>query len=431
MSIDTSSYNISEKLTYKSAGVDIEKGDNFVDTIKKITKNNTIGLYGNVFDVSSLGMKNPVLVSGTDGVGTKLKLAFRANKHDTIGIDLVAMCVNDILCHGAKPVFFLDYLANSSVDVTILEQIIIGINEGCKLAGCELAGGETAEMPDIYKVGEYDLAGFVVGAVEKERMLPSKNIQEGDCLIALPSSGIHSNGFSLVNAVLEKVGENSTELLEKLLTPTKIYVKEVLDFIDFDAKNNTPNGDEIDVSPYKTKDCKFRITIKNEKFAKQLSDEINASRTRLQDGSFSKALSSIGISTNDRNCYVSGNGTILHIYTTNETSANEIHSGIVAKYQNKNGAIKGLAHITGGGLYANAMRIIPNDLDLAIDYSAIRTPEIFHWLQKNGNIETAEMFKVFNMGIGMVVVCEKKNAEKVLAGFEGSYIFGEVVSKVK
>lgn len=313
-----------KKLTYKSAGVDIEKGDNFVESIKKITKNNTIGLFGNMLDVSSLGMKNPVLVSGTDGVGTKLKLAFRANKHDTIGIDLVAMCVNDILCHGAKPIFFLDYLANSSVDVSILEQIIIGINEGCKLAGCELAGGETAEMPDIYKTGEYDLAGFVVGAVEKSQMLPSKNIKAGDCLIALPSSGVHSNGFSLVNAVLEKTGENSQELLEKLLTPTKIYAKEVLDFI--------ANGSEI----------------------------------------------------------------------------------------------KGLAHITGGGLYSNTMRIIPSELDLKINYDSIQTPEIFHWIQKNGNIDTQEMFKVFNMGIGMVVVCEKADAKKVLAGFEGSYIFGEV-----
>ena len=414
------------KLTYKSAGVDIEKGDNFVESIKKITKNNTIGLFGNMFDISSLGMKNPVLVSGTDGVGTKLKLAFRANKHDTIGIDLVAMCVNDILCHGAKPIFFLDYLANSSVDVSILEQIIIGINEGCKLAGCELAGGETAEMPDIYKNGEYDLAGFVVGAVEKSQMLPSKNIHTGDCLIALPSSGIHSNGFSLVNAVLEKVGENSGELLEKLLTPTKIYVKEVMDFIALDVQNNTPSSDVIDVSPYKTKDCKYRITIKDENYAKQLSDEIHAARTKMQDGSFAKALCSIGIPTNDRNCYVSGNGTILHIYATDTTSASEVHHGIVTKYQNQNGAIKGLAHITGGGLYSNTMRIIPNGLDLKIDYSTIKTPEIFHWIQKNGDIETAEMFKVFNMGIGMVVVCEKADAKKVLAGFEGSYIFGEV-----
>ena len=316
--------NYEQQLTYKQAGVDIEKGDSFVESIKKITKNNSIGLFGNVFDVSSLGMKNPVLVSGTDGVGTKLKLAFKLNKHNTIGIDLVAMCVNDILCHGAKPLFFLDYLANSSVEVSVLEEIIIGINEGCKQAGCELAGGETAEMPDIYKKSEYDLAGFVVGAVEKDRMLPSKSIKAKDVLIALPSSGVHSNGFSLVHAVLNKTGENSKELLEKLLTPTKIYVKEVL------------------------------------------------------------------------------------------------------ACMKKHSHIKGLAHITGGGLYANAMRIIPQGLDLEINYSAIKTPEIFSWIQKNGNIQTEEMFKVFNMGIGMVVVAEKTHATELLGEFEGSYIFGEV-----
>lgn len=314
----------SENLTYKSTGVDIEKGDNFVDTIKRITKNSTIGLFGNVFDISSLGMQNPVLVSGTDGVGTKLKLAFKLNKHDTIGIDLVAMCVNDILCHGAKPIFFLDYLANSNVDVKALEQIIIGINEGCRQAGCELAGGETAEMPGIYQKGEYDLAGFVVGAVEKNRMLPSKNIQKSNVLIALPSSGVHSNGFSLVNAVLEKTGETSKELLEKLMTPTTIYVKEVLNILE-----KTP-------------------------------------------------------------------------------SANA------------------LAHITGGGLYSNSMRVIPKGLDLEIDYSAIRTPDVFHWVQKHGNITAEEMFKVFNMGIGMVIVAEKSHAEEILSMYQGSYVFGFV-----
>jgi len=424
-----SNENTNEKLTYKSAGVDIEKGDNFVESIKKITKNNTIGLYGNMFDVSSLGMKNPVLVSGTDGVGTKLKLAFRANKHDTIGIDLVAMCVNDILCHGAKPIFFLDYLANSSVDVSILEQIIIGINEGCKIAGCELAGGETAEMPDIYKNGEYDLAGFVVGAVEKERMLPSQNIKAGDCLIALPSSGIHSNGFSLVNAVLEKTGENSQELLEKLLTPTKIYVKDVLGFIDADFNKGILSNDFIEVTPYKTKDCKYRITIKDETYAKQLSNEIQIARTNIQDGSYTRALCSIGIATNDRNCYIAGNGTSLHIYASDEQNADNIYNNISMKYKSQNALIKGLAHITGGGLYSNTMRIIPSGLDLAINYDAIQTPEIFNWIQKNGNIETEEMFKVFNMGIGMVVVCKKQNLESVLTGFDGSYIFGSVVCK--
>lgn len=318
------SNSVDSKLTYKSSGVDIEKGDSFVESIKKITKNNTIGLFGNVFDISSLEMKNPVLVSGTDGVGTKLKLAFKLGKHDTIGIDLVAMCVNDILCHGAKPIFFLDYLANSNVNVKVLEEIIIGINEGCKIAGCELAGGETAEMPGIYQKGEYDLAGFVVGAVEKELMLPSKNVRADNVLIALPSSGFHSNGFSLVNAVLEKTGETSKELLEQFMSPTKIYVKEVLN--------------------------------------------------------------------------------------------------ILAKVP----SVKALAHITGGGLYSNTMRVIPNGLDLDIDYSAIKTPNVFHWVQKHGNVETNEMFKVFNMGIGMVIVGEESSAEEVLGMYQGSYVFGRV-----
>lgn len=313
-----------ENLTYKTSGVDIEKGDAFVESIKKITKNSSIGLFGNMFDISSLNMQNPVLVSGTDGVGTKLKLAFKLNKHDTIGIDLVAMCVNDILCHGAKPLFFLDYLANSSVDVKVLEDIIIGINEGCKQAGCELAGGETAEMPGIYKKGEYDLAGFVVGAVEKERMLPSKNVKAGNVLIALPSSGVHSNGFSLVNAVLEKTGENSRELLQKLLTPTIIYIKDVLNILE-----------------------------------------------------------------------------------------------------NTNG-INALAHITGGGLYANTMRVIPKGLDLEMDYPSIRTPDVFSWVQNNGNIQTEEMFKVFNMGIGMIIIAESLKAEEILAMYSGSYVFGFV-----
>ncbi|MFT4967919.1 MAG: phosphoribosylformylglycinamidine cyclo-ligase [Candidatus Deianiraeaceae bacterium] len=311
-------------LTYKQTGVDVQKGDDFVESIKKITKSSSIGMFGNIFDVSSLNMKRPILVSGTDGVGTKLKLAFKLQQHKTIGIDLVAMCVNDILCHGAKPIFFLDYLANSSVDVKVLEEIITGVNEGCKQAGCELAGGETAEMPDIYKNGEYDLAGFVVGAVEKEKILPSKNIKYGDILIALPSSGVHSNGFSLVNAVLEKTGDIANELLQTLMQPTKIYVKDVLSLLE-------------------------KI------------DGINA-----------------------------------------------------------------LAHITGGGLCSNTMRVIPESMSLKIDYSAIQTPEIFHWLQKNGNITTEEMFKVFNMGIGMVVVAEKSSVEEVLAMYDGAYVFGSV-----
>ena len=216
--------------SYKQAGVDTEKGDEFVEEIKKLSGSSEIGLFGAMFDVGKLGMKNPVLVSGTDGVGTKLKLAYRLNKHDTIGIDLVAMCANDVLCHGAKPIFFLDYLGTSKLNISIGKEIIKGILEGCKQSGAELVGGETAEMPGIYKGEEYDLAGFCVGAVEKENLLPTKNVEKGDVILGLPSSGVHSNGFSLINFLLEKM-EVSDEILHKLLTPTKIYVKEVLEIL--------------------------------------------------------------------------------------------------------------------------------------------------------------------------------------------------------
>lgn len=215
---------------YKQAGVDIEKGDEFVEEIKKLSGSGEIGLFGSMFDISKLGMKNPILVSGTDGVGTKLKLAYKLNKHDTIGIDLVAMCANDVLCHGAKPVFFLDYLGTSKLNINIGKEIIKGILEGCKVCGAELAGGETAEMPGIYKGEEYDLAGFCVGAVEKENLLPRKNVERGDFILGFPSSGVHSNGFSLINFILEKVNA-SEEILHTLLTPTKIYVKEVMEIL--------------------------------------------------------------------------------------------------------------------------------------------------------------------------------------------------------
>lgn len=313
-------------VSYKQAGVDTDAGDAFVDEIKKISKNNSIGLFGSVFDVKSLGMKDPLLVSGTDGVGTKLKLAFRANKHDTIGIDLVAMCVNDVLCHGARPLYFLDYIGTSKLNIEIGKEIIKGIVEGCKMAGCELSGGETAEMPGIYNGEEYDLAGFCVGAVERESYLPCTNdIQAGDILIGLPSSGVHSNGFSLVNYLLDRQIETSRELIDTLLTPTKIYVKEILDLL--------------------------------------------ANKTRK---------------------------------------------------------IKGLAHITGGGLYENAIRILPKGLDLKINYSSIKAPEIFTWIQKTGNISDSEMRKAFNMGVGFTVLTSKECAEEILSCVDGGCIVGEV-----
>lgn len=242
-----------EKLTYKSAGVDIDKGDEFVEEIKLLAREtfrrgviSDIGSFGGFFSLDISGFKEPVLVSSTDGVGTKLKIAFMMNKHDTIGIDLVAMNVNDIITHGAEPLFFLDYFATSKLDIKTGREIIKGIANGCKLAGCALIGGETAEMPSFYKKGEYDLAGFVVGVVERSRIIDGSTISVGDKIIGLYSSGLHSNGFSLVRKLffdmlkmkpdtyLNEIGKT---LGEELLTPTKIYARAVIGAVkNFDIK---------------------------------------------------------------------------------------------------------------------------------------------------------------------------------------------------
>ena len=312
--------------TYKQAGVDTQMGDDFVSEIKKISGNSQIGLFGSIFDIKKLGMKDPLLVSGTDGVGTKLKLAFKTQIHNTIGIDLVAMCVNDVLCHAAKPLYFLDYYGTSKLDIEIGKSVIEGIVEGCKLADCELAGGETAEMPGIYQKKDYDLAGFCVGAVERENLLPKKTVKNSQVLIGLPSSGVHSNGFSLVNFILEKKGETSNELLKTLLTPTKIYVKEVLSCLE------------------------------------QFRNEISA-----------------------------------------------------------------LAHITGGGIYENIIRVIPKPLDINLNLSHNKTPEIFKWIQETGEISESEMLKVFNMGVGFVIIANQSAKHDILSFMKGSFIIGEVV----
>ncbi|KJF28773.1 phosphoribosylformylglycinamidine cyclo-ligase [Clostridium aceticum] len=330
-------------MTYKNAGVDVEEGQRAVQLMKNHVKSTfnknvleDIGGFGGLFALDLKDIKEPILVSGTDGVGTKLKLAFLLDQHDTIGQDCVAMCVNDILCQGAKPLFFLDYIATGRLKAEKVADIVKGIAEGCKMAGCALIGGETAEMPGFYQDGEYDVAGFSVGLVDKSKVITGKEIQAGDVIIGIPSSGLHSNGFSLVrkvflegdkfslNAPIEELGST---LGEALIIPTKIYVKAV-----------------------------------------------------------TEVLKSI--------------------------------------------EVKGIAHITGGGFYENVPRILPEEVDAHIQLDSWQIPQIFKMIQTVGNIQEEEMYKTFNMGIGMMLVVQEKDVETTLtilqeAG-ENPYKIGEI-----
>ena len=306
----------------------MEAGYESVRRIKKhIAKTERLGMMGNIgsfggmFDLSALNMKEPVLVSGTDGVGTKLKLAFLLDKHDTIGQDVVAMCVNDVLAQGAQPLFFLDYVAVGKNDPTQIEQIVKGVADGCVLANTALIGGETAEMPDMYPAGEYDIAGFTVGAVEKSKLIDGAKVKEGDVLIGIASSGIHSNGFSLVRKIVLKdnmlnlnqyYDELGGKLGEVLLTPTKIYVKSVLALLE-----------QIDV-----------------------------------------------------------------------------HA---------------ICHITGGGFDENIPRVLKEGLGVEIIEMAWETPPVFDFLEKMGKIPHREMFNIFNMGIGMILVIDEKDQDSTLS----------------
>jgi phosphoribosylformylglycinamidine cyclo-ligase len=323
-------------LSYRDAGVDIDAGDALIDRIKPFAKRTMregvlagIGGFGALFEVSKK-YKEPVLVSGTDGVGTKLKLAFHLNRHDTVGIDLVAMSVNDILVQGAEPLFFLDYFACGKLDVAAAADVIKGIANGCEQAGCALIGGETAEMPSMYPDGEYDLAGFAVGAVEKSKIIDGSKIKPGDVVLGLASSGAHSNGYSLVRKIIEvaKPDLNSDfhgkKLADVLMAPTRIYVKPLLALI---------NAIEV----------------------------------------------------------------------------------------------KGMAHITGGGLVENVPRVLGNNLTAILDRSTWSMPPLFTWLQQHGNVADAEMHRVFNCGIGMVVIVSKENAA---AAIEQLTAAGEQVSQI-
>ncbi|GIK23954.1 MAG: phosphoribosylformylglycinamidine cyclo-ligase [Betaproteobacteria bacterium] len=315
-------------LTYRDAGVDIDAGDSLVERIKPFAKRTLrpevmagIGGFGALFEISKK-YREPVLVSGTDGVGTKLKLAFQLNCHDTVGQDLVAMSVNDILVQGAEPLFFLDYFACGRLDVDTAASVIQGIAKGCELAGCALIGGETAEMPGMYPDGEYDLAGFAVGAVEKSKIIDGRSIEPGDVVIGLASSGAHSNGYSLVRKILERAkpdmnadfdGGDGTKmrLADAVMAPTRIYVKPLLALME--------------------------------------------------------AL-----------------------------------------------PVKGLAHITGGGLLDNVPRILGESLTATLDSKAWTRPKLFDWLQEQGQVADAEMHRVFNCGIGMVVVVSQAHEEQAL-----------------
>ena len=313
-----------QSLSYRDAGVDINAGDELVERIKPFAKKTLregvlsgLGGFGALFEVPKR-YREPVLVSGTDGVGTKLKLAFDLKRHDTVGIDLVAMSVNDVLVQGAEPLFFLDYFACGKLDVDTAASVIKGIAQGCEYAGCALIGGETAEMPGMYPEGEYDLAGFAVGVVEKSKVITGQTIVPGDVVLGLPSSGAHSNGYSLVRKILARANpdldapfDGGKSLADAIMEPTRIYVKPLLALM--------------------------------------------------------AAL-----------------------------------------------PVKGMAHITGGGITENVPRVLPESVKAVIDQVSWPRPKLFQWLQTEGNVDESEMHRVFNCGIGMVVVVARENAPQAL-----------------
>jgi phosphoribosylformylglycinamidine cyclo-ligase len=332
-------------LTYAQAGVDIDAGNRMVELIKPLVRATArpgadaeIGGFGGLFDLKPLGFKDPVLVAANDGVGTKVKIAIESDRHDTIGIDLVAMSVNDLVVQGAEPLFFLDYFATGRLEPEMAAAVVAGISCGCREAGCALIGGETAEMPGIYHADDYDLAGFAVGAAERGSLLPRGDIAEGDVIIGLASSGVHSNGYSLVRKIVEKSGlawrdpapfADNVSLGDAMLTPTRIYVKSCL----------------------------------------------------------------------------------AAIRQTN--------------------AVKGLAHITGGGFPDNIPRVLPKGLGARIDLSRVPIKAVFKWLADEGGVAQGEMLRTFNCGIGMIAIAAAKDAERVSAAFaaagETTVVLGEVV----
>lgn len=316
-------------ISYKDAGVDIDAGNALIDRIKHVAKRTSrpevmggLGGFGALCEIPS-GYRQPVLVSGTDGVGTKLRLAMDLGKHDTIGIDLVAMCVNDLVVCGAEPLFFLDYYATGKLNIDVAAEVVTGIGAGCELAGCALVGGETAEMPGMYEGEDYDLAGFCVGVVEKSEIIDGSRVQAGDVLLALPSSGPHSNGYSLVRKIIEVAGVDISQVqlegqpvTDLLMAPTRIYVKALLKLIK------------------------------------------------------------------------------------------------------ETGAVKAMAHITGGGLLENIPRVLPTGAVARIDLDSWQRPAVFNWLQEQGNVDETEMHRVLNCGVGMVICVGADDVARTLKVLE-------------
>ena len=330
-----------EALSYRAAGVDIDAGNAVVERIKPLVGRTFrpevmggLGGFGALFDLSNK-YREPVLVSGTDGVGTKLKLAQQLNRHDTIGIDLVGMCVNDVLVQGAEPLFFLDYFATGKLDVDTTVAVVGGIARGCELAGCALIGGETAEMPDMYPPGEYDLAGFNVGAVEKSQIIDGSAVRAGDVIVGIASGGPHSNGYSLIRRIVERAGSpfeldmGGVTLADALMAPTTIYVKPIL-----------------------------------------------------------------------------------------------------ALLRERPGTIHGMAHITGGGLQENIIRVVPDGLGLAIDSSTWQMPRVFEWLQHEGKVPREEMWRTFNCGIGFALILAPGDVAGVRAALTQSGLASEPIGEV-
>lgn len=331
-------------ISYSDSGVDVTRGYKAVELMKKHVKETydgnvlgDLGSFGGFYDISGEKMKEPVLVAGCDGVGTKLKYAFVSDKHDTVGIDAVAMCVNDIVCQGARPLFFLDYFATGKLDPEKVATVVKGVADGCKLSGCALIGGETAEMPSFYPDGEYDMAGFAVGIVDKEKVINGKNIKAGDVLIGLESSGVHSNGFSLIRKLF---GETKSEIdvyderLQKtygeaLLEPTRIYVKSIL--------------------------------------------------------------------------------------------------GLMQKVE-----VKGIAHITGGGFIENIPRVFPDGIGCEIDLNSYKLSPLYEIIKEKSGLKNEQLYNTFNMGIGMVVVVDKKDADLTIATLnelgEKAHLVGKTIN---